>query len=68
MNEKSDFTLGTNKCQFVINGINAELVRLEWFLKSESAFLFVGHTKINPDKVFVMITNILKGEDCFNLL
>ena len=68
MNEKSDFVLGTNKCQFVINGINAELVRLERFLKSESAFLFVGHTKVDPDKVFAKITNILKSEDCFNLL
>ena len=68
MNEKSDFVSGTNKCQFVINGINAELVRLERFLKSKSAFLFVGHTKIDPDKVFAMITNILKSEDCFNLL
>ena len=68
MNEKSDFVLGINKCQFVINGINAELVRLEQFLKSESAFLFVGHIKVDPDKVFAMITNILKSEDCFNLL
>jgi hypothetical protein len=59
---------GTNKCQYVINGIGAELVRIQRLLRSELAFLFRGHTKVDVDRIFAIITAIIKKEDCFNLL
>ena len=59
---------GTNKCQFVINGMSGELVRMQRFLSSELGFLFRGHTKVEPDRVFANITTTMMGEDCFNLL
>ena len=43
-------------------------MRLKRFRSSEMGFLFKGHTKVEPDRVFANITAALKNEDCFNHL
>ena len=68
--ETGTHTYISNTCHLVtvINEIGAELVRIQRLLRSELAFLFRGHTKIDVDRIFAIITAIIKKEDCFNLL
>lgn len=68
MNAFSHLTGSTNKSKYCVNGICRELVRIERFLSSEMAFLWAGHTKVPPDKVFANISIMFEKEDCFNHL
>jgi hypothetical protein len=60
--------LGTNKTQYVINGVLVEPVRLHRFMQAWITFLRVGHTKTEADQMFADITHVCVKEDIFNHL
>ncbi len=60
-------TVGTNKSQYVVNKICAELVRIGRFKRVNMDFLQVGHTKNKADKLFATIAKALLELDYFNM-
>lgn len=67
-NTANDTIIGTNKCQYVINPVGAEPVRLKRMLEVLLIFLKVGHTKTKADKLFANNALSLLGRDYFNHL
>lgn len=65
---KITFCSGTNKSQYVVNGVLVEPVRLMRFLEALITFLTVGHTKTLADKMFADITHVCTKQDIFNHL
>ena len=62
------FKGGTNKSQFVINSLAAELVRIQRFHLFEIAYLTVGHTKSAVDQLFAVLSLHIQKEDYFNIM
>ena len=60
--------VGTNKSQFVVNGVVVEPIRLGRFLNVFLDFLPVGHTKNLVDQLFANISTVVTIQDNFSHL
>jgi len=60
--------VGTNKSQFVVNGVVVEPVHLRRFLNVFLDFLSVTHTKNLVDQLFANISTVITIQDNFSHL
>jgi hypothetical protein len=59
---------GTNKSNYVVNALTAEMVRVRRLLSSDLVYLRVGHSKTSMDQTFANISTSIDGKDFFNHL
>jgi hypothetical protein len=59
---------GTNKSNFVVNALTAEMVCVRRLLSCDLVYLHIGHSKTSMDQTFANISTSIDGKDLFNHL